>query len=137
MSPGSPARPARSWAHWSSASRPGCRHEGRVPMQPLTVGSGVSEHAGAELGQGASQKPGYVHLGNAQFRTDLGLGHLLAEAHLDNVALPVVELFQERSQSVKVFHEFHGGIAVAKDLGIGGAAVGFVVVPAGSVEPAM
>src|SRR5262245_9403254 len=72
------------------------------PARRLLVGRGqVTERlllhqVLAELGEGAGEQPGYVHLRYADLLGDLGLGHVAEEPQQQDLLLPGWQLGQQR-----------------------------------------
>jgi hypothetical protein len=96
----------------SGSARTITHHPGRVPPPPLLQGSRqgvalvttrcsvslISEETGTQGLEGASEEAGDVHLRDAELLTDLGLGHLLDEAHVQDPTLAFIELGDERGE---------------------------------------
>ena len=100
--PGQPTRDARPCGRRAGSDRrPGSggerpRHRGPASRSLL------DEQLLAQLGQGAGQQPGDVHLGDADLLRDLRLGHVAEEAQQQDPLLARRQVLQQRLERLPV-----------------------------------
>ncbi len=122
----------------TARNRPPRRAGGWNPCRTRKVRtvSRLDAHSLAQLLDDPAEQPRHVHLGDAQLRTDLRLGHLRPEPHLHDPALTVVELLQQRGQGVQVLHGLHARVGLAQHVGVRTLLLARVAVGRGSVQRA-
>src|SRR4029079_9533381 len=111
--PPSPAPTTRTCSGWLMA-----------PVLPTgSAPGGVWVHPVAEPVQGLRQEPRHVHLRDPDLLRDLGLGHVPEEAQQHDRALTLVQLGEDRAQSLAAVHPGEIGVRRAHQLAHRGAAL--------------